>query len=151
LSGNAFPQWACPNCGTISSNEEHPQIVVDRPWHVLGRAAVRSYVASLGEETYEWLLALFVTDGYRLLAVDTIARGAVSDCEVNFGRILFRGHQLKASGFVLVHNHPSGDPKPSYSDMRVTARLAHVSKELDIPLIDHLIIAGDQMSSVVQW
>jgi DNA repair protein RadC len=105
-------------------------------------------VASLGHEAQEWLLALFVEQNFQLLAVDTIARGGVSDCPVSFSRILFRGHMLKATGFILVHNHPSGDPRPSENDIRTTNALRHVSAELDIPLLDHLIIAGDQMVSV---
>jgi DNA repair protein RadC len=52
-----------------------------------------------------------------------------------------------SSGIVLAHNHPSGDPTPSSKDMRVTARLGDVSRELDVPLLDHLIIAGDRMMS----
>lgn len=145
MSGSISPQLTCLNCG--NSLFDVPEIPIRRPWHVLGRVAVRSYVASLGHEVHEWLLALFVDSGYSLLAVDTIAKGGVSDVEVNFGRILFRGHQLGAAGFILVHNHPSGDPTPSQADIRITARLAHVSRDLDIPLIDHLIVAGDAMRS----
>lgn len=116
-----------------------------------GKKEVRAYVESLGKEAHEWLLALYVDVALQLLAVDTIARGDISSCRVPFARILCRGHSLKAAGFILVHNHPSGDAMPSHLDVRTTVRLAHASRELEIPLIDHLVIAGDEMNSVGIW
>ncbi|HET6535993.1 MAG TPA: JAB domain-containing protein [Sphingomicrobium sp.] len=112
---------------------------------------MKSYVESLGSETREWLLALFVDDHLQLLAVDTIARGDVSSCPVSLSRILVRAHALKAAGFVLVHNHPSGDPQPSADDIRRTREVAHISRQLDIPLLDHFIVAGGEIRSVGFW
>ena len=149
LSNRTAAEWHCPRCGYIvASNDDIAPDAFFRPWHVRGRRAIKEYVESLGYEAREWLLALFVDSDLQLLAVDTIARGGVSNCPINFSRILFRGHMLNAAGFILVHNHPSGDPRPSDTDIRTTGALRHVSKELDIPLLDHLIIAGEQMMSV---
>jgi DNA repair protein RadC len=108
---------------------------------------VKAYVASLGYEAHEWLLALYVDPSLQLLAVDNVGRGDVSGVQVPFWRLIDRGKALDAAGFILVHNHPSGDATPSKQDILITARLAHVSRELDVPLLDHLIIAGEQMMS----
>ena len=150
MPSQAHARRQCPQCGyEIPSNDELRPDAFFRPWHVVhGRAAVKSYVASLGREAHEWLLSLYVDGEYQLLAVDTIARGDVAGCPVPVWRLMERAHALKAAGFILVHNHPSGDPRPSDPDRRATARLAYLSKELEIPLIDHLIIAGDGMMSV---
>lgn len=137
----------CPRCGYEPSNDELPAVALYRPWHVRDRAALREYVRSLGKETHEWLLVLYVDARLQLLAVDTAARGSVSGCRVPFNRIMVHAWQLKASAYFLVHNHPSGDPRPSEADVRVTARLAQLSADLDVPLLDHLIIAGDEMIS----
>ena len=51
---------------------------------VHGRLAVQAYVASLGEEAHEWLLALYVDAQYQLLAVDCVARGDCLSCPVPF-------------------------------------------------------------------
>jgi DNA repair protein RadC len=152
LSGELSVQWQCPKCGYAGpSNDELPPAALYRPWHVRGRSAVKAYVESLGQEAAEWLLALFVDKELNLLAVDTVARGDVSSCRVNFGQILVRAHALNAAGFILVHNHPSGNPTPSQDDVRITARLRHLSQELDLPLLDHLIIAGDKMKSMGEF
>jgi DNA repair protein RadC len=83
-----------------------------------------------------------------LLAVETIGRGDVAGVRINTAAILCRGHALKASGFFLVHNHPSGDPRPSATDIRTTNILRRLSHELDLPLLEHFIIAGDDLATV---
>jgi DNA repair protein RadC len=62
--------------------------------------------------------------------------------------LISRGKALCAAGFILVHNHPSGDATPSNTDLKATARLAHVCRELDLPMLDHIIIAGNEIKSV---
>ena len=54
-----------------------------------------------------------------------------------------------ASAFVLVHNHPSGDPTPSAEDLRFTERVAEAAEILGTPLVDHLIVAGDRYRSLL--
>ena len=112
-----------------------------------GRSAVKAYVKSLREEAHEWLLALYVDADLQLLAVETVAQGSVSNCPLPFWRLLNQGCRLNAAGFILVHNHPSGDPTPSRDDVLMTVRLAHLAQELNVPLLDHLIIAGDEIRS----
>lgn len=151
LAGQATAR-ECPHCGhAFVCDDDRTVSVPFRPWHVRGRSAVKSYVESLGSETREWLLALFVDANLQLLAVETIARGGLSECPINLGRILIRGHTLSASAFILVHNHPSGDATPSAADIRATRHIAYIARELDIPLLDHLIVAGSEMSSVGFW
>lgn len=112
-----------------------------------GRAGVKSYVASLGEEAQEWLLALYVDRAMQLLAVDTLARGDIGGCPIPFNRIIGRAFQLGAAAYILVHNHPSGDARPSSADISATVRLAKLSADLDVPMLDHLIIAGNEITS----
>lgn len=49
---------------------------------------------------------------------------------------------LNASGILLAHNHPSGDPRPSLADIVTTQRLCALAAELDLRVIDHLVFAG---------
>jgi len=54
-------------------------------------------------------------------------------------------HGTKA--ILLAHNHPSGDPRPSESDLRATRRLASVAEALDCRVLDHFVFAGADCSS----
>ncbi len=55
-----------------------------------------------------------------------------------------------SAGIVLAHNHPSGDPTPSVSDMRSTRRLAAATEAMDCTVLDHLVFAGREVSSLRQ-
>lgn len=56
-----------------------------------------------------------------------------------------------ASCIIVVHNHPSGDPTPSDQDISVTERLESVAEIIGIPLIDHIVVAGDRAISIQEW
>jgi DNA repair protein RadC len=56
----------------------------------------------------------------------------------------------RSAGIVLAHNHPSGDPRPSNSDFRVTRRLALAAEAIDCALLDHLVFGGGDCSSLRQ-
>ena len=133
----------CPRCGHIASNDDHPEFY--RPWHVRGHQAVWAYLESLGDEAHEWMLALYVDKGLNLLAVETLAQGTISACPAPFWRVYRRGYALGAKGFILAHNHPSGDARPSQADRRLTNHIRMVSRDVDMPLLDHLIVTKDDI------
>lgn len=56
-----------------------------------------------------------------------------------------------ANCIVVLHNHPSGDPTPSDQDISVTERLEAAAEIICIPLIDHIVIAGDKAVSIQEW
>lgn len=146
------PTTHCPRCGFCQgANEDSPELALYRPQHIKNRETVFAYVKSLSDETHEWLLALYVDSYLNLIAIETVARGGLSDVTANPGAILCRGRALGAQGFVLVHNHPSGDAAPSNADIAFTQRLRQTSAELDIPLLDHFIVAGGKMNVVGHW
>jgi DNA repair protein RadC len=55
---------------------------------------------------------------------------------------------LGSAGIVLAHNHPSGDASPSLSDRRATQRLAIAAQAIDLTILDHLIFAGSDCTSL---
>lgn len=56
-----------------------------------------------------------------------------------------------ANCIIVVHNHPSGDPTPSDQDISVTERLEQTAEVVGIPLIDHIVVAGDKALSIQEW
>ena len=89
---------------------------------------------------YESLWVLLLDVRYRLVERKEISRGSLTQ-SIAHPREVFKWAIAKRSCFVvLVHNHPSGDPVPSKSDVRFTKRLAQAGDLLQLPLIDHVII-----------
>ena len=67
-------------------------------------------------------------------------------------REVFRPAIRDAANCILVmHNHPSGDPTPSDQDISVTERLEQAAEIVGIPLIDHIVVAGERAISVQEW
>jgi DNA repair protein RadC len=104
--------------------------------------------AHLGSLNRERLIALYVDAKHHLLRIEPISEGSLASTPMEVGRIVHRALDLGAAGFLLVHNHPSGDPTPSVSDIQATARLRRIAADLDLHLIDHLVIAGGQVKTV---
>jgi len=67
-------------------------------------------------------------------------------------REVFRPAIRDAANCILVlHNHPSGDPTPSDQDNSVTERLEQTAEVVGIPVIDHIIVAGEKAVSIQEW
>ena len=73
-----------------------------------------------------------------------VYRGKVDSVPVRPAEIFREALKAGASGIIVVHNHPSGDPTPSADDVRVTRDLVAAGKVLDIELLDHLVIGDTQ-------
>jgi DNA repair protein RadC len=90
----------------------------------------------------EVLGALFLDVRNRLLACREIYRGTLHQTQVEPREILKEALLRGATGFVLFHTHPSGDPTPSVSDLTYTRKMAKAAEAIGVKLIDHLILAG---------
>jgi DNA repair protein RadC len=79
-----------------------------------------------------------------LIADEEQARGTVDHVPVYPREVVKRALELNASALILVHNHPSGDPTPSESDITMTAQVQDAAQVLGITLHDHLIIGKER-------
>lgn len=86
----------------------------------------------------------------RLMAAPTLYMGTVSASVTRVAEIFREAIAHNSPAFILVHNHPSGDPAPSPEDVELTRALVNGGKLLDIQLVDHLIIGQGQWVSLRQ-
>jgi DNA repair protein RadC len=110
---------------------------------VLGDSkAVLDYLfAAMAHEPVEQLRVLYLNTRNRLLLDETMAEGSVNIAPIYPREIVRRSLEVGATALILAHNHPSGDPKPSDEDIRVTRLVAAATGALDIRLHDHVIVA----------
>lgn len=90
----------------------------------------------------EQLLVMMLNTKNRLLGEEIISKGTVNASLISPREIFIRALHYHAVYLILVHNHPSGDPKPSKEDIEVTKRVQEAGNLIGIELIDHLVI-GD--------
>jgi DNA repair protein RadC len=93
---------------------------------------------------------------FHLLALDSqsqvlrevlVTRGLLNSSLVHPREVFRAAIAGAAAGIIVVHNHPSGDPTPSAEDQVVTRQLVAAGRLLDLPLYDHVILAGDRFLS----
>lgn len=93
----------------------------------------------MGDIPHEEMWAILVDAQARNIGAVKLAHGGSHGVGV-LPKDIFRPLMVgNASGFVLGHNHPSGDPTPSSEDISFTRDLARLGKELGIPLLDHIV------------
>ncbi len=97
------------------------------------------HTAMAHRETEQFRI-LFLDRKNVLIADEEQARGTVDHVPVYPREVVKRALELNASALILVHNHPSGDPTPSQSDIAMTAQVQDAAQTLGIALHDHLII-----------
>lgn len=93
-----------------------------------------------------WVLALDGCGGLR--SARCVAKGGIHGIGVRSTDPLRIALRTGASGFALVHNHPSGDPSPSTEDVIFTRRIADAARTIGLPLLDHVIVTRDSFASV---
>lgn len=83
------------------------------------------------------------------LIADELQQEGTIDFTPAFPReIINRAYNLGATGVILVHNHPSGNPEPSRADIDLTRNIANAGKPLNVTVVDHVIVARDGHTSL---
>lgn len=102
------------------------------------------YMEQLRHESRERLLLMLLDAKGGLLHDFVLSIGTVDASLISPREIFIEALRHEAVRIVLVHNHPSGNPKPSEEDIAVTEQIEKLGKIIGIPLIDHIII-GDNI------
>jgi len=105
-------------------------------------------VLQMGRLEHEELRVVLLNTKNVVLRVVTVYQGNVSSSLVRVGELYRDAVRLNATGAILVHNHPSGDPTPSADDLHLTAEALAAGRLLDIDLLDHLVIGHDAYVSM---
>lgn len=96
--------------------------------------------AVMSYETREQFRILFLDKKNKLIADEVQGQGTVDHTPVYIREVVKRALELSSTALVLVHNHPSGDTKPSRSDIDMTRLIQAAAKPLGIVLHDHIIV-----------
>jgi len=100
---------------------------------------------------YDWCLACdlsFVGPKHEVTAIESPPGGKVDQSAVYVRKVIERALAHKASGFILAHNHPSGDPAPSPQDREITQALNAAAAAVGVRFLDHLIIGDGEPFSI---
>lgn len=105
------------------------------------------YMESMRHYTTERVLVTMLDGKGHLLGEEILSTGTVNASLISPREVFIQALKFEASGIILIHNHPSGDPAPSKQDKLVTTQIHECGKLMNIPLIDHIIIGDHTYSS----
>ncbi len=111
------------------------------------RSALDLMAPILNNLRHEECWTIFLGRGNRVIAKEKLSSGGTCSTAVDVKMIVKRAVEHLASGIILIHNHPGGNPAPSEADMRQTSALRKAAGVLDVSLLDHIIVAGDKFFS----
>ena len=119
--------------------------VFENPMHV------REFLLlQLGGLQHEVFAVLFLDTQHRLLRMEEMFRGTLTQASVYPREIVRRALELHAAAVILAHNHPSGVAEPSRADEHLTQQLRSALQLVDVRVLDHMIVAATQVTSFAE-
>ena len=113
--------------------------------------AVRDYLQlQLGSRQHEIFAVLFLDAQHRLIALEELFRGTLTQTSVYPREVVVRALALQAGSVVLAHNHPSGEARPSRADEALTQTLKAALGLVDVRVLDHFIVTSTQAVSMAE-
>jgi len=127
---------ACFELGRrLFSFKEEKKQRIDKPKDVF-----RLLSSKLNGLKQEQLIGIYLNSRRKIIKEEVIFSGSLNENIINSREIFSIAINEGAAALILVHNHPSGDPKPSSEDIKITKEIKEAGKLLDIQLLDHIII-----------
>lgn len=99
---------------------------------------------------HEECWVIYLNRANYILGKERLSSGGTSSTVIDVKMIIKNALEMLASGIILVHNHPSGNPQPGACDIKQTGILKKAAETFDISLLDHIIIADDRFYSFAE-
>jgi DNA repair protein RadC len=113
--------------------------------------AVRDYLQlQLGSRPHEVFAVLFLDSQHRLIALEELFRGTLTQTSVYPREVVVRALALNAASVVLAHNHPSGSAKPSRADEVLTQTIKTALALVDVRVLDHFVVTSNLAVSMAE-
>ena len=110
----------------------------------------KTFIPILRHDLKEKFIVVCLNSAKRVIKHETISIGNLNSSVVHPREIFKVAIDCSSASIILIHNHPSGNPEPSNEDISITKKIIEVGKVMDIPVFDHLIIAGETFTSFVE-
>ena len=106
------------------------------------------YMETLRHEKKEKVILILLNQQLKFMSDVVLSVGTINKSLISPREVFVHALKENAAQFMLLHNHPSGDPTPSQSDIQITKQIISLSNIMDLPLIDHIIIGDNRYVSL---
>jgi len=107
------------------------------------------FIPILRDEIKEQFIVVCLSTSNKIIRKEIISVGNLNSSIVHPREVFKVAVENNAASIILIHNHPSGNPEPSNEDISITKKLVEAGKMMEIPVFDHIIIAGNNYTSFV--
>ena len=104
------------------------------------KIATKYFQCQLAAEEDEVFAVLFLNSRNQQVCFEKMFRGTINSCCVYPRVIVKKALELNATAIIVGHNHPSGEPEPSDSDISLTKKLKRALELFDLKLLDHIVV-----------
>jgi len=122
--------------------------IVEKPFLLNSKIAGEYLLDVLRNEKQEKLKVLGLNTKGRLERDETVFIGGINEIEISPANIFRMPIECGCKNIIIAHNHPSGDPTPSSSDIKMTEKICELGKVLEIELIDHIVVGDGRYISI---
>jgi len=133
-----------------AANRLQRGLILDAPLLDDPAALVRYCRVALGHEPIEQFRVLFLDKQGRLVWDEILSRGTVNHAPAHPREVATRALRLNADSIVLCHNHPTGEATPSPADIDMTRQIVDACAAVAVPVLDHIIVAQSEETSLRQ-
>lgn len=119
----------------------HDATPIEKP-QIKSPADAARLLSDMAQLEQEEMRTLLLDTKNRVLGRPRVYQGSVHTTVVRIGELFKEAVRANASGIILAHNHPSGDPTPSPEDAAITREIVKAGALLDIDVLDHLVIGA---------
>ncbi|MCC7304336.1 DNA repair protein RadC [bacterium] len=100
-----------------------------------------SYFCRLQSKKQEYVYGVYLTARLQLIQTELLAKGTTDSVMLDVRDLLYYAIKYRSRNFIVVHNHPSGDPTPSSEDVTLTKRIKIAAELLSLQFVDHIIVS----------
>lgn len=110
---------------------------------------IKYFKSKISAETREVVEMVCLDSGLKIVPDGDVrvCEGSVNNANADIRKIIETAIRLGASSIAIAHNHPSGDPRPSFEDIRFTKKLSDACRPINLSLIEHIIVGRNSCYS----
>lgn len=107
-------------------------------------------LSHLAHKQQEIFACLFLDNKHHIICFEELFYGTIDGASVHPREVVKRTLKHNAAALIFAHNHPSGDPQPSQSDISITKQLKEALNLIDVRVLDHIIVGSHDVTSLAE-
>jgi DNA repair protein RadC len=108
------------------------------------------FIPLLRDKVKEEFYVICLSSGNKILKIEKISEGSLNASVIHPREVFKVAIENNSANIILLHNHPSGNTEPSNEDIAITKKLVEAGKLMEIQVFDHLIIGGNNFTSLIE-